>query len=71
MVVGVCRWVQGVIPEGLFKNSYLFIFIYLWLCWVFPAVCRHSPVAESRSYSLVLVCGLLIAVAPLVAEHGL
>ena len=71
MVVGVCRWVQGVIPEGLFKNIYLFIFIYLWLCWVFLAVCRRSPGAESRGSSLVLVSGLLIAVASLVAEHGL
>ena len=34
--------------------------IYLWLCWVFVAVCGPSPVAAS---------GLLVAVAPLVAEH--
>ena len=30
-----------------------------------------SLVASSRSYSLVVVCGLLIAVASLVAEHRL
>ena len=30
-----------------------------------------SLVVESRGYSLVAVCGLLIAVTSLVAEHGL
>ena len=30
---------------------------------------RLSPVAASRDYSLVVACGLLVAVAPLVAEH--
>ena len=33
-----------------------------WLCWVFVA---------ARGLSLVAVHGLLIAVASLVAEHGL
>ena len=32
---------------------------------------RISVVAASRGYSLVAVCGLLIAVASLVAEHRL
>ena len=36
----------------------------LLLCWL-------SRVGASRGYSLVAVCGLLIAVASLVAEHGL
>ena len=35
------------------------------------AVCRLSLVAVSRGYSLVGVHRLLIAVAPLVVEHGL
>lgn len=35
--------------------------VYLWMCWVF-APHRLSLVAASRSYSLVAVCGLLIAV---------
>ena len=30
-----------------------------------------SRVVQSRSYSVVAVCGLLIVVAPLVLEHGL
>ena len=47
---------------------YLFIYVcmyvcmYVWLRWVFVAVSRLSLVAAS---------GLLIAVASLVAEHGL
>ena len=50
-----------------FKTFYLFI----WLCWVFTAECRLSPAAVSGGYSLVAVCGLLIAAASLVAEHRL
>ena len=34
-------------------------------------MCRHSLVVASRDYSLVVVCGLLTAVASLVGEHGL
>ena len=46
-------------------TPHLFFFInlfYFWLCWVFVAVSRLSPVAAS---------GLLIAVASLAVEHGL
>ena len=53
----------------LFKKNYLFL--YFWLCWVFVAVHRLSLVAASRSYSLVMVHRLLIAVASFVVEHGL
>ena len=52
--------------------TFLFLvdnFIYLWLCWVF--VVLQSLTAASRGYCLVAVCGLLIAVASLVAEQGL
>ena len=52
-----------------FKNIYLFI--YFWLCLVFIAVHRLSLLAASRGLLFVAVCGLLIAVASLVAEHGL
>ena len=41
------------------------------LCWVFFAAHRLSLVAASGGCSLVVVCGSLIAVASLVAEHGL
>ena len=44
-----------------FLIYYLFIYLF-WLCWVFVAASRLSLVAAS---------GLLIAVASLVAEHGL
>ena len=37
----------------------------------FVAVCWISVVAVSRGYSLVEVLGLLMAVASLLAEHGL
>ena len=47
------------------------LFIYFWLCWVFVAVQAFSLVAVSGGYSLVAVCGLLVVVASLVAEHRL
>ena len=45
-----------------FLFYFLNTFIYFWLRWVLVAV---------RGLSLVTVCGLLIAVASLVVEHGL
>ena len=48
------------------------LFIYLWPCWVFIAMCRFFLVMINGGYSLVVVHGLLIAVASLlVAEQGL
>ena len=47
-----------------------FLFVYFWLCWVFVAMHTLSLVVVSGVYSS-LQCGLLIAVASLVAEHGL
>ena len=46
------------------------LLIYLWLCWVFVAARSFSSCCE-RGLLFVAVCGLLIAVASLVAEHGL
>ena len=51
------------------KNFKFSLFIY-WLCWVFVAAWT-SLAAASGGYTLVVICGLLIAVASLVAEHGL
>ena len=48
----------------------IYLFIY-WLYWVFIAVCGLSLVVASGGYSFVVVHGLLISVASLVAEHGL
>ena len=45
--------------------------VYFWLCWVFIAAHWLSLVAVSRGCSPVAVHGPLIAVASLVAEHGL
>ena len=56
---------------------FFFFLIYLFLAvlglrhWVFVAVRRLSLVAASWVYSSLVVCGLLIAVASLVAEQGL
>ena len=47
-----------------------FIYLYFWLCWVFIAACGLSLLVVSKGYSLVVVCGLLFAVASLVAEDG-
>ena len=51
------------------KFIYLFIFKFLGALGLLPA-CGLSLVAVSKGYS-VMVCGLLTAVASLVAEHGL
>ena len=44
-----------------------FLFKNFWFLWVFVALCRLSLVVVSRGHSLVVVCGLLIQVASLVA----
>ena len=49
----------------------LFLICLLLLCWLFVAVCGLSAAAVSRDHSPAAVRGLLIAVASLVAEHGL
>ena len=46
------------------------LFIYFWLRWVFVAARGLSLVAESGSYSLLVMRGLLIVVASVVVEHG-
>ena len=58
-----------------FLNKGIYLFIYFRLCWVFVAACGLSLVAVSggteRGLLFVAVRWLLIAVASLVAEHGL
>ena len=52
--------------------NYLYILILLfdvWLHWVFIAACGLSVIVSGAN--LVAMCGLLIEVAPLAAEHGL
>ena len=50
-----------------FLKKHLLIF---WPCWVFITV-QASLIPSSEDCSLVVVCGLLIAAASLVVEHGL
>ena len=47
------------------------LFSYLGPSWVFVAAHRLSLIAANGGYSPVAACGLLIAVASLVSEHGL
>ena len=63
-------------PEGDSRgresfSDYLFLFIYFWLCWDFVASGGLSLVVVSRDCSLVVVQGILVAVASPVVEHGL
>ena len=41
-------------------NTFLLLFIYFWLCWVF---------IDAHELSLVVVHGILIVVVSFVAEH--
>ena len=55
---------------------FIYLFIYLWLCWVFVSVRGLSPVAASGGHSSsqcagLSLCGPLTITASLVAEHRL
>ena len=54
-----------------FFNVVSILFVYFWLRWVFAAVRGFFSSCGERGRLLVAVRGLLIAVASLVAEHGL
>ena len=49
----------------------IYLFIYLWLCWVFVSVRGLSLVAASGGHSSSRHAGPLIIAASLVAEHRL
>ena len=71
-----CTWMTiSFLGWEVFSYYFFFIkFIYLfyfWLCWVFIAVHGFSLVVASGGYSLVVMPGLLIVLASLVAECGL
>ena len=57
--------------RGKKYGFYLFIYFYFWLHWVFVAARRLFSSCSERGLLFVAVCGLVIAVASLVAEHGL
>ena len=46
-------------------------FLNLFLHWVFTAEHKFSLVVTSGGYSLIAVCGFLIAMTSVVAEHQL
>ena len=52
------------------KISFIYLFIYLWLCWVFVSVRGLSLVAASGGHSSSRCAGLSPS-RPLVAEHRL
>ena len=55
----------------LFFLNLFILFIYFWLRWIFVAACGLFSSCGERGPLFVAVHGLLIAVASLVAEHGL
>ena len=52
-------------------KSFVCLFIHFWLCWVFAAARRRSPVVASRGCSPAAVLGLIAALASLAAEDAL
>ena len=58
-----------IVSSSLFKNNFTYLFIFG--CAGSSLLCWLSLVAASGGHSLVVVCGLLSAVAFIVAEHGL
>ena len=58
-------------PKYIFLNFYLFYLFYFWLHWVFVAERGLFSSCGERGLLFIAVCGFLIAVASLVAEHGL
>ena len=62
---------NGIFFKVFFKNLFILFIIYFWLCWVFAAARWLFSSCGEPGLLFVVVCGLLIAVASLVAEHGL
>ena len=65
---------EGVLSKTMTKSfgdsiKCMHLRLYFWLCWVFIIAQGLSLVAATGGYSLVVVHGLLIAVASLVLEH--
>ena len=65
------HWTTREVPllNSFFQNIYLFI--YFWLCSVFVAAHRLYSSCGERGLLFIAVRRLLIAVASLVAKHGL
>ena len=67
MVLGIAL----VLISDALNILFIYLFIYLWLCWVFVAACGLSLGCSEWRLLFVVVRRLLIAVASLVAKHGL
>ena len=61
----------NVLTHSFFFLSYYFFLIYFWLHWIFVAARGLFIVGGEWELLFVAVRRLLIAVASLVAEHGL
>ena len=74
-LVGVVEFEpRGEFPGGLVVRIFFFLiylFIYFWLRWVFVAACRLFSSCGEWGLLFIVVHGLLIEVASLVAERGL
>ena len=66
-------WFKTIIKFFFSNSSFYFLkcYLFIWLYWVFTALCGLSLGVASRSSSLLGVLGLLIAGASLIAEDGL
>ena len=53
-----------------FFNTFIYLFIYLWLCWVFVAVRWLSLVAASGGYSSLQCTGFLLCWLLLLQSTG-
>ena len=62
---------RGTQEGGNLFSDYLLLFIYFWLRWDSVASGGLSLAVVSRGCSLVVVQGILVAVASPVVEHGL
>ena len=62
---------RGHLMPPLCCPHFFYLSIYFWLHCVFIFACRLSLVVASGGLLFFAVCGLLIVVAPLVAEQGL
>ena len=69
----LCPFLCIISVGSFFKkiNNFVYLFTYFWLCWVFVAVGGLFSGWGERGLLFIVVRGLLIAVASLVAEHGL
>ena len=69
-LVSMAEWavVANFLPPPLFFLR--FIYLMFWLWWVFVAALGLFLVAPSRGYSLVAVCGFLIAVILLLQKRS-